>query len=155
MIVDGYNVIFAWGFDTQSLPDARQKLLEMLDDYAGYSGECITVVFDGYRTRSAGSQMRHGLIDVVFTAYGVTADTHIQRLVKSGEGHQKVVTGDYLEQLSVFGSGAVRITPAELKAMIAFEREKHVARLHRSSLEGRALKKRLRLDAISQKQHDR
>ena len=149
MIIDGYNVIYAWRLDTQNLEDARQSLLALLDDFAGYSGEQITVVFDGYRTRAPLSETQHGLLRVVFTGCGVTADTHIQRLVKAGDTPQKVVTGDYLEQLSVFGAGAVRITPAELKTMIAFEREKHVARLHRSSLEGRALKKRLHLDAIS------
>lgn len=150
MIVDGYNVIFSWGLDTSNLEDARKTLLDTLDDYAGYSGETITVVFDGYRTRTAGSEETYGLLSVVYTAYGVTADTYIQRRVKTSETPQKVVTGDWLEQLSVFGSGAVRITPAELKALIVFEREKHIARLHRSSLEGRALRKKLHLDSLSE-----
>lgn len=150
MIVDGYNVIYAWELDTQSLEDARQSLLDKLDDFAGYSGEHITVVFDGYRTRTPCSEMDFGLLTVVYTAFGVTADTHIQRLVKASAEPQKVVTADYLEQLSVFGAGATRITPTELLSIIEFEREKHVQRLHRSSLEGRALKKRLHIDAISE-----
>lgn len=150
MIIDGYNVIFAWGLDTQSLDDARKSLLDMLDDYAGYSGEHITVVFDGYRTRKAQAEERYGLIDVVYTSFGVTADTYIQRYVKASGTPQKVVTGDYLEQLTVFWSGAVRLTPAELKAIMDSEREKHVSRLHRSSLDGRALKKRLNIDAITE-----
>ncbi len=149
MIIDGYNVIFAWGPQTQNLEDARQGLLDVLDDYAGYTGEQITVVFDGYRTKRPSSELQHGLLKVVFTAFGVTADTYIQRLVRESSLPQKVVTGDYLEQLSVFYSGAERITPTEFKELIVTEREKHVSLLHKSSLEGRALKKRLDLDAIS------
>lgn len=149
MIVDGYNVIFAWGLDTQNLDDARSSLLDTLDDYAGYTGEQITVVFDGYRTKKPQFEERRGLVNVVYTSYGVTADTYIQRFVKASGKPEKVVTGDYLEQLTVFWSGAYRFTPAELKSLIDAEREKHIHRLHRSSLEGRALKKRLEIDAVT------
>ena len=149
MIVDGYNVIYAWGLDTSSLENARAMLLDALDDFAGYTGETILVVFDGYRTRSAANEMRHGLIDVVYTAHGVTADTHIQRIAKNSKEPLTVVTGDYLEQLSVFGSGAMRLTPAELKILIRQAREKHIDHIHRSTLTGNDLKKKLYLDAIS------
>lgn len=149
MIIDGYNVIYAWGLDTSSLEDARAALLDILDDYAGFTGESILVVFDGYRTRSAASEMRHGLIDVVFTAHGVTADTHIQRIAKTSSEPLTVVTGDFLEQLSVFGSGSMRLTPSELKILIRQAREKHIDHIHRSTLTGSELKKKLYLDAIS------
>ncbi len=148
MIVDGYNVVFAWGLYSHSLEAARVRLLDILDNYAGYSNEQITVVFDGYRVRKNAHEERYGLIDVVYTSFGVTADTHIQRLIKTSATPQKVVTADYLEQLSVFWSGAVRITPAELKALIDAEREKHIDKFHISSLEGRSLKRRLELDSI-------
>ncbi len=150
MIVDGYNVIHAWGLDTNSLEDARTALLNLLDDYAGFSGEPVTVVFDGYRTREPMREMQHGLLTVIYTAQGVTADTHIQRLARQHGGMLKVVTADYLEQLSIFASGAVRVTPDELKAMIRQAREKHLSLLHRSSLTGDELKKRLSLDAITE-----
>lgn len=149
MIVDGYNVIHAWRLDTKNLGHARADLLHILDDYAGYSGEDITVVFDGYQVNSPMSETKHGLITVIFTAYGVTADTHIQRMVKQSRKRVKVVTADYLEQLSVFEAGAARMTPSELKLYIDAAREKHVDLIHRTSLSGRALKKRLNLDAIS------
>ena len=51
MLVDGYNVIYAWKLDTTNLEDARHKLLHILDDYAGFSGEDITVVFDAYNKK--------------------------------------------------------------------------------------------------------
>lgn len=148
MIIDGYNVIHAWGLDTSNLEDARAKLLHILDDFAGFSGEDITVVFDGYNTKQPASVTKHGLLTVVFTAYGVTADTHIQRAAK-GKPMLKVVTSDYLEQLSVFEAGAVRITPQELKQLIQAEREKYLKLIHRSSLSPGELKKRLALDAIT------
>ncbi len=149
MIVDGYNVIHAWGLDTRNLEDARERLLHILDDYAGFSGEDITVVFDGYNTKEPMSETRQGLLTIVYTAYGVTADTHIQRAVKAGKRAVKVVTADYLEQLSVFEAGAVRITPGELKVLIKDAREKHIKHMDRSSLSGKELKKMLALDAIS------
>ena len=150
MIVDGYNVIYAWGLDDQSLDAARQILLDLLDDYAGYSGENITVVFDGYRKHAPMSEEKHGLLTVIYTAFGVTADTHIQRLVKASVLPQKVVTADYQQQLSVFWSGAMRITPEDLSNMIRFERDKYIAQLHKSTLEGDSLKKKLHIDAISE-----
>lgn len=149
MIVDGYNVIYAWRLDTSNLESARTQLLDVLDDFAGFTGESITVVFDGYRTKSPMSETRYGLINVVFTAHGVTADTHIQRIAKTSKQPQTVVTADYLEQLSVFGSGSLRLTPAELQILIRQAREKHIALIHRSTLSGKELKCKLYLDAIS------
>lgn len=150
MIIDGYNVIHAWGIDTANLEDARTALLNTLDDYAGFTGEDITVVFDGYRKREAMREEPFGLITVVYTAYGVTADTHIQRIAKQSGPMLKVVTADFLEQLSVFGSGAVRVTPEELKILVKQAREKHISLLHRSTLTGDELKKRLLIDAITE-----
>ncbi len=149
MIVDGYNVIYAWGLDTTNLENARTLLLDILDDYAGFTGEAITVVFDGYRQRGPMSEEPYGLLNVIYTAHGVTADIHIQRTVKASAQPLKVVTADYMEQLSVFGSGATRLTPAELKILINQAREKHIAMIHRSTLSGKELKKKLYLDAIS------
>lgn len=148
MLIDGYNVIHAWGMDTSNMGDAREKLLHILDDYAGFSGEDITVVFDGYNTKEPAREIKYGLLTVIYTAYGITADIHIQRIVKAGGKSYKVVTADYLEQLSVFASGAIRITPQELKLMIRAAREKYISLLDRSSLTNGELKKRLALDSI-------
>lgn len=152
MIVDGYNVIHAWGLDTRSLEDARHSLLHTLDDYAGFSGEDITVVFDAYNKKSAGSEEKYGLISVVYTDHNVTADTYIQRKVKQSKELQKVVTADYLEQMSVFEAGAVRITPYELKVYIKLARDRHLNLLHRSSLTGDDLRAKLKLDSIPSKE---
>ncbi len=148
MLVDGYNVIHAWGLDVANLEDARHTLLHVLDDYAGFSGENITVVFDAYNKKTGGVEEKQGLVTVVYTEYGVTADTYIQRTVKQSKRRLKVVTADYLEQLSVFEAGAIRITPSELKLYINAARSKHAGHLHRSSLSGDDLKARLMLDSI-------
>jgi predicted RNA-binding protein with PIN domain len=148
MIIDGYNVIHAWRLDTANLENARHELLHILDDYAGFSGEQITVVFDAYNKKTAGVEEKQGQITVIYTEHGMTADTYIQRAVKQSARRLKVVTADYLEQLSVFEAGAIRITPSELKLYIDAARNKHAGLLHRSSLSGDALKARLKLDSI-------
>ncbi len=151
MIVDGYNVIHAWGIDVANLGNARHALLHILDDYAGFSGEDIMVVFDAYNKKTAGVEEQQGLIKVVYTEYGVTADTYIQRAVKQCTRQLKVVTADYAQQLSVFEAGAIRVTPGELKLYIDAARNKHAGHLHRSSLSGNDLKARLMLDSIPDK----
>ena len=108
------------------------------------------MVFDGYRTREIMREERFGLLTVVYTGHGITADTHIQRVARQRGAMLKVVTADYLEQLSVFGSGAVRVTPEELKLLVRQAREKHISLLHRSTLTGNELKKRLSIDAITE-----
>lgn len=148
MIVDGYNVIHAWNIDTSNLGNARHQLIHILDDYAGYSGENITVVFDAYNKKQAGTEERHGLITVVYTDHNMTADTYIQRTVKQSTKRLKVVTADYLEQMSVFEAGAARITPSELKIYIDSARKRHLDHLHRSSLSGSDLRAKLKLDSI-------
>ena len=152
MIVDGYNVIHAWGLDVANLENARHELLHILDDYAGFTEEQITVVFDAYNNKTAGVEEKQGLVTVVYTEHGMTADTYIQRTVKQSKRQLKVVTADYLEQLSVFEAGAIRITPGELKLYIGAARNKHVDHLHRSSLSGDDLKVRLMLDSIPDKE---
>lgn len=148
MIVDGYNVIHAWNIDTSNLGNARHELIHILDDYAGYSGENVTVVFDAYNKKQAGTEEKHGLITVVYTDHNMTADTYIQRTVKQSTKRLKVVTADYLEQMSVFEAGAARITPTELKIYIASARKRHLDHLHRSSLSGNDLRAKLKLDSI-------
>ena len=151
MLVDGYNVIHAWKLDTKNLEDARHELLYILDDYAGYSGEDITVVFDAYNTKAAGIEEKHGLLKVVYTDHNVTADTYIQRMVKQSSNQIKVVTADYLEQMSVFEAGAARITPYELQVYIDEARKKHLDHIDRSTLAGADLKSKLMLDSIPDK----
>ncbi|WAM32726.1 NYN domain-containing protein [Caldicellulosiruptor naganoensis] len=120
-MVDGYNFINAWShlkrIAEDDLEAARKKLLDILADFSGYKGYKITIVFDSHLVK--GAQRKREVIndiEVVFTKEGETADNYIERYVYENAKVERiaVVTSDYLEQLMVLGSGAVRIPPREL-----------------------------------------
>ena len=121
LVVDGYNVIYAWPDLTKlsdtSLEHARVKLVDMLASHAAFSGQRIKVVFDAHQVKNLAE--RHEQIngvDVLYTQQGQTADALIERiageLTKLGNVH--VVTSDWDEQRIIFGRGAYRMTPKEL-----------------------------------------
>ena len=72
LIVDGYNVIGAWSEAEKngwSLDESRDRLMRQLEDYAGFSGEEILLVFDGYQSeRTTTTEEKHGDLTLVFTA---------------------------------------------------------------------------------------
>lgn len=122
LVVDGYNIIFAWPefekLRKAGMDHARAKLVDILVNYAALSGERVVVVFDAHlvkngqeRTGDAGENL-----EVIYTREGETADSAIERLVgqlPSGSGVH-VATSDWAEQSMVFGRGAYRMTPMEL-----------------------------------------
>ena len=82
LLVDGYNVIGAWSVPREehlSIEQARERLVHLIADYAGYSGEEVIVVFDGHYTdRPTRSRtMMHG-VEVVFTKHAESADNYIE-----------------------------------------------------------------------------
>jgi len=121
LIVDGYNVIFAWPeleeLKKTSLENARLKLIDILINHAALTGLRIIVVFDAHRVKDVQQRVEneHGL-RVIYTAEGETADTLIERLAGelSGRDTVYVATSDWAEQRMIFGQGAYRITPKEL-----------------------------------------
>lgn len=122
LIIDGYNIINSWDdifdLDKLSLEDARIKLLDILSDYQGYSGNRLVVVFDAYKVKDGlGSLDIHDNIKVIYTKENQTADNFIERFVKNyGAGKMiRVATGDYLEQKTILQKGGLRMTPTELK----------------------------------------
>ncbi|MBE5768016.1 MAG: NYN domain-containing protein [Clostridiales bacterium] len=120
LIVDGYNVIGAWGEAERSdwsLDDCRDQLLRRLQDYAGYSGEEIVLVYDGYQSdKKMTTVQQYGLVSQVFTRHGETADSYIERLVALTPRYRlvRVATSDGLEQSQVLSTGATRLTSREL-----------------------------------------
>ena len=121
LIVDGYNMIYAWeelkALAGDSLDAARGRLLDLLSNYQGYTGERLAVVFDAYRTdRTPASVMSWHNIEVVFTQKGETADAWIERCVHEDGGRYRitVATSDGLEQLTVLRLGALRLSAREL-----------------------------------------
>jgi predicted RNA-binding protein with PIN domain len=121
LLVDGYNVIYAWP-DLKAIPleHARDKLLGVLAEYGILTGMQVMVVFDAHHVRHGTGHMEEmNGVTVVYTREGETADSFIERL--SGRlppGRIFVVTGDACEQMVSFGRGAFRVTPAELKEEI-------------------------------------
>lgn len=143
LIVDGYNMIFAWdGLREQAAYDlsgARERLLDLLSNYCGFHPCELIVVFDSYRVRGGtGSRSRHNNLRVVYTQEDESADLYIETLVgKIGKNYAvRVATSDALIQLSALRSGVLRVSAAEL------ERE-----LERTNGEIAAVLRRLREEA--------
>ena len=83
LIVDGYNVLNTRRHlgNTSALADARDALIHELQNYAGFSGQRIVLVFDAWQgDRKSRSIEQHGNVQVVFTQKGETADRYIERL---------------------------------------------------------------------------
>ena len=116
LIVDGYNVIGAWSEAEKkgwSLDESRDRLMRQLEDYAGFSGEEILLVFDGYQSeRTTTTEEKHGDLTLIFTRHGETADSYIERVTYELRGRRKVrvATSDNLEQLIILGHGALRLS---------------------------------------------
>lgn len=124
LIVDGYNVINTRRHlgDSAALADARDTLIRELQDYAGFSGQKIVVVFDAWQgDRENRSVEKHGAVEVVFTQKRETADHYIERLcdeyaedIEYRRKEVRVATSDALEQTIVLGRGATRMSSREL-----------------------------------------
>lgn len=126
LLVDGYNVIFAWEelkeLADESLELAREALIEVLSNYKGFSGKEIIVVFDAYRVKGERREVeRAGNIDVVYTKEAETADMYIEKVTHElSRNHRvRVATSDGLEQVIILAGGALRMSAAELHAEVA------------------------------------
>lgn len=125
LVVDGYNVMYSWPeldkIKESSLEHARDRLIDILANYAALSGEKVVIVFDAYRVKSGleRTEISHG-VQVIYTNEGETADSVIERLAGeyAGQGNVHVVTSDWDEQRIAFGRGAYRMTPGELRGKI-------------------------------------
>lgn len=125
LIVDGYNIIFAWpeleALRDQDMGHARTKLVEILADYSAFVGQRTIVVFDGHSAAGAGGEEIVYGIEVVFTRSGETADSCIEKmtyLLRQSGWRVYVATSDWAEQAVVFGSGAYRIPARELRVLV-------------------------------------
>ena len=121
LIVDGYNIIFAWEdlakVAQNDLDAARRGLLDALASYTGFKKSRTVVVFDGYKRPGPGSKEQDSGLQVVYTAEGETADAYIESLVTQiGNNYNlRVATSDSLVQLSSLRSGVLRMSARELR----------------------------------------
>ena len=122
IIVDGYNIIFAWedlaALAKDDLEAARKKLCDMLSNYAGFKKCYLVVVFDGWKVKgNMGEKTQHHNIQIVYTREGETGDAYIEALIaKIGSNYAvRVATSDALVQLSSFRTGVLRMSARELR----------------------------------------
>ena len=121
LIVDGYNIIFAWddlnALAKEDLEAARRTLCSRLSNYAGFKKCYLVLVFDGWKVKgNLGEKDKFHNIHVVFTKEGETGDAYIESLVAQiGSNYAvKVASSDNLVQLSSFRSGVLRMSAREL-----------------------------------------
>ena len=125
LLVDGYNIIFAWEELKQvaqtNLDAARQMLMDLLSNYQGFKKCVVILVFDAYKVpRSVQDIYKYHNIYVVYTKEAETADTYIERATyEIGKHHRvRVATSDGAEQLIILGHGALRLSATTFKAEV-------------------------------------
>ena len=122
LLVDGYNIIFAWEelreLSKISIDAAREALIDILSNYQGFHKCQVIVVFDAYRVKGGKEHTeKQGNITVVFTGEAETADTYIERATyeMKKKYHVRVATSDRLEQMIILGNDAFRVSAAEFQ----------------------------------------
>ena len=134
LLVDGYNIIFAWDelkkIAEDNLDAARSRLIDILCNYQGFRQFELILVFDAYRVKgNKGEIEKVHNISVVYTKEAETADSYIERVTHElSQNHRvRVATSDNLEQIIILGNGAYRISArdfyAEVKQVEAAIRE--------------------------------
>lgn len=125
IIVDGYNVIFAWdemkALADKNLDSAREAFLEIMENYRAYKKVGMVVVFDGYKVSgNTGSKQNYGELEVVYTKEAETADRFIEKAAfEMGRKFKiRVVTSDRPVQMAALGDGAMRTSSREFHAEV-------------------------------------
>ena len=125
LLVDGYNIIFAWEELSQlarrDVVDARDRLIDILANYQGYTGKNIIIVFDAYKVKGfMGENLKWHNVDIVFTKEDETADQYIEKtaVAMSKKHRVTVATSDGTEQVIIRGSGCAILSATDLKAEI-------------------------------------
>ncbi len=120
IIVDGYNLMFAWeglaGLAKENFDAARHILTDILCNYRGYTKCELVLVFDGYKVKgNAGEKSDYKGIHLVYTKENETGDMYIEKLVEEvGKNYSvKVVTSDNLIQVSALRAGVLRVPARE------------------------------------------
>ena len=117
LLVDGYNIIFAWdelkAVAQENIEAARMMLADLLADYRGVRKCEVILVFDAYKVKgNPGSVDKHSGIYIVYTKEAETADAYIEKATYdlSREHRVRVATSDGLEQMIILGHGALRVS---------------------------------------------
>ena len=120
LLVDGYNIIFAWEdlkeLAAVNIDGAREKLMDILCNYQGFKKSTLILVFDAYKVKgNPGSVETYHNIHVVYTKEAETADQYIEKTVHEiGRKYRVTVASDQLEQVIILGQGGQRMSAREL-----------------------------------------
>ena len=122
LLIDGYNIIFAWDelkeLAEKNIDSARSRLIDIMCNYQGFKKCHVILVFDAYKVVGfPGEMQKYHNIHIVYTKEAETADQYIEKLAhKIGtQYHVTVATSDCLIQLIIMGQGCSRMSAAELK----------------------------------------
>lgn len=124
LLVDGYNIIYAWEelreLAKENMDSARDRLLDILCNYQGMKQSVVIVVFDAYRVKGNASMMDYHNIHVVYTKEAQTADAYIERFAhENGKKYfVTVATSDGMEQIIIRGQGCLLLSAKELEAEV-------------------------------------
>ena len=147
LIVDGYNLIFAWDelkkLAEERLDLARTRLIDMLSSYCGYTKSELVLVFDGFRTPgNPGSRSQVHNIHVAYTGEGETGDAYIERIVDEiGKNFDvRVITSDNLIRLSALRSGVLRTSSKEFALEVEWTLDQIEEVLKKSNLNAHTTK---------------
>lgn len=144
LLVDGYNIIFAWDdlkeLAKVNIEGARNKLMDILCNYQGYRKCTLILVFDAYKVPGYGGEvMKYHNIHVVYTKEAETADQYIEKAVHEMAQKYKVTvaTSDGMEQKIIMGAGANRLSAKGLQEEVITVqqeiREEHLNKTKKSS----------------------
>ena len=152
LIVDGYNLIFAWDelkkLAEERLDLARGRLMDMLSSYCGFTKSELVLVFDGFRTPgNPGERGEYHNIRVAYTADGETGDAYIERIVDEiGKNYDvRVVTNDNLIRLSALRSGVLRTSSKEFSMEVEWVLEQIGELLRQSNQNAHTTKLKMEL----------
>lgn len=140
LLVDGYNIIFSWDELNQlsktNLDHARNRLIEILNNYQGYRKCLLIVVFDAYKIKkNIGSIEKNDNIYVVYTKEAQTADNYIEKVTHDLAQNYRVyvATSDALEQTIVSSKGAMRISAREFEMVVKETHENALKEFNRKN----------------------
>ena len=147
LLVDGYNIIFAWDalkkMAQSSLEGARHLLMDLLCNYQGFKKCVVILVFDAYKVKgNPGSVEHYRNIHVVYTKEAETADAYIERATYqiAREHRVRVATSDNLEQLIILGHGAVRVSARDFQAEVEAAEGRIAQIIEQNNRRGRELR---------------
>ncbi len=150
LLVDGYNIIFAWdelkALARDSLEGARHLLMDLLCNFQGYQKCVVILVFDAYKVKgNPGSVEHYRNIHVVYTKEAETADAYIERATyeiarANPDRRVRVATSDNLEQLIILGHGAIRVSAREFHEEVEAAEGRISEIIERNNLRGRSFR---------------